>query len=122
MLARATRHGAVANVERGAGLVTWKATERAIAKYLGGERVSKFGLGSDVPDVETEWCSAEVKHRKALPSWLKGAMAQAVANASADMLPLVVLHEHGKRHDDDLVMLRLEDFQEWFGGWPGEEG
>jgi hypothetical protein len=37
--------------------------------------------------------------------------------ASDGQLPVVVLHQKHKRHDDDLVLLRLSDFEAWFGGW-----
>lgn len=45
-----------------------------------------------------------------------GAMAQARTNAPAGRLPVVVLHRVWSRHDNDLVVLRLADFEEWFGG------
>jgi len=93
----------------------WKATERAIATRLGGERVPVSGRG-DGPDVAHDWLSVEVKHRKTLPLWLKGAMAQAVAAARGDQLPVAVLHEAGAKHENDLVLLRLRDFIDWFGG------
>lgn len=92
---------------------TWKATERAISKRLAGQRVGNQGAAT--PDVVTPWCSIEVKHRKELPAWLQDAMRQAVANARPETLPVVILHQCGQRHDNDLVMLRLRDFQEWFG-------
>lgn len=100
---------------------TWKANERAIAARLGGERLSNHALGLRTPDVETEWLSVEVKTRKALPAWLADAVSQAVDNASPGKLAVVVLHELRHRHDDDLVVLRLRDFEEWFGGTEGED-
>lgn len=87
--------------------------ERTIAKRLGGQRVGAAGRAA--ADVQTHWLAAEVKHRRRLPQWLKDALAQAVAGANDEQLPVVVLHEAGGRHDDDLVLLRLRDFQEWFG-------
>ncbi|MBC7224758.1 MAG: hypothetical protein H5T59_10880 [Anaerolineae bacterium] len=42
-------------------------------------------------------------------------VAQAVRNAAPGTLPLVVLHQVGDRHDDDLVVLRPRDFCDWFG-------
>jgi hypothetical protein len=33
----------------------------------------------------------------------------------------VVLHEAGQRHADDLVVLRLGDFQDWFGEVTGDK-
>lgn len=90
----------------------WKNVERVIARRLGGERVGNRGSAS--PDVVSSWLAVEVKHRKALPAWLKDAIAQAKATAG-DKLPLVVLHESGRWHDGDLVLLRLRDFEAWFG-------
>ena len=90
---------------------TWKATERRVAAILGGDRVGCTGEAS--PDVVTDWLAVEVKHRRALPAWLKAALAQAKANAPEGKLPVVILHEHG-RHDS-LVLLSMRDFAEWFG-------
>ena len=87
----------------------WKQTERAIAKRLGGERVGPSGRAT--ADVLTDALAIEVKTRKTLPRWLLDAMAQATAVASDGRLPIVVLHQVGQRHDDDLVVLRLADFE-----------
>ena len=101
---------------RGSVSKTWKAVERRIAEKLGGQRMSNHALGLKTPDVESPWLSVEVKHRKALPKWIKQAMVQAVTNNDDESkLPLVVLHEKYQCHDDDLVMLRLGDFLDWFG-------
>ena len=46
-------------------------------------------------------------------------MRQAVgyaAQKTSDTLPIVVLHEKGKRADNDLVVMRRCDFVEWYGG------
>lgn len=90
----------------------WKQTERAIAKRLNGKRIGVTGKAT--ADVVSDWLSVEVKHRKRLPQWLKDALMQAGTGAG-DRLPLVILHESGQRHADDLVILRLADFQDWFG-------
>ena len=91
----------------------WKATERSIARRLGGQRTGPTGHTG--PDVLTPWACIEVKTRRRLPTWLKEAVHQAVAGAWGDRLPLVVLHEKGQRHDGDLVVLRLRDFEDWYG-------
>jgi hypothetical protein len=62
--------------------------------------------------VEHERFAVEVKHRKELPRWIKDAMAQAVRCAAAGQVPVVVLHELGARHDNDLVIIRLGDLEE----------
>ena len=92
---------------------TWKNTERQTAKMLGGQRVGNRGTNTE--DVSHGWLSVECKHRKEIPSWLKLAMWQARTNAAADKLPVVILHESGARHTDNLVVIRMADFQEWFG-------
>jgi len=93
---------------------SWKNTERAIANRLRGERLPVSGRGQQA-DVQTAWLAVEVKHRKALPAWLKLALRQAVSAAGLNRLPIVVLHEHGQRHDEDIVCLTLKDFEDWFG-------
>ena len=91
----------------------WKATERAIAKRLGGRRQPSTGRRS--ADIVHPWLAIEVKHRQELPEWLKEAMQQAVAVASSDQLAIAILHERYRRHSDDLVVMRLKDFEDWFG-------
>jgi len=93
----------------------WKAVEKAVALYLGGKRMSNHALGLRTPDVESDWLSVECKSTKQLPFWLVKAMEQAERNASADKLPIVVLHQKGWRHDKDLVVMRLSEFREHFG-------
>lgn len=91
---------------------TWRHTERVIAKRLNGRRT---GLtGKPTADVVSNWLSVEVKHRKQIPAWLKDALTQA-RNGADGRLPLVVLHECGDHHANDLVLLRLADFEDWFG-------
>ena len=90
----------------------WKKTERAIAKRLGGQRVG--ATGKPGPDVVTSTLSVEVKTRKTLPKWLKDALAQAT-NGADGRLPVVIIHQAGERHADDLVLVRMGDFEDWFG-------
>ena len=91
---------------------SWKASERIIAKRFGGRRTGPTGRCG--PDVVTDWLQVEVKSRRRLPSWLLNALEQA-CSGSAGRLPIVVLHQLGQRHDDDAVLMRLRDFQDWFG-------
>lgn len=101
---------------------TWKSTEREIARRLGGERVPITGRNKrgDAPDVEHEWLSIEVKHRKKLPNWIADAMSQAQASQRGEQLPIVVLHENRQRFDDAYVVIRLQDFEDWFLGNLGD--
>jgi len=94
--------------------MSWKDVERAVAHRLGGQRVPVSGRAGQ-PDVVHPWLAIEVKHRRSLPRWLLSALAQARAAAQPGQLPVAVLHEHGQRYRDALVVLRLADFEEWFG-------
>jgi len=68
-----------------------------------------------------ELFSPEVKDRAALPCWLHDAMSQAVASARGDQVPIVILHETGREHVKDYVVLRLGDFKDLCGE-PGRKG
>ena len=87
---------------------------------LGGKRVGN--RGGATCDVDHAWLAVEVKHRKTLPTWLVAALKQARVNSDCvTKLPIVVLHESGQRHANDLVVLRLADFVEFFGDVPVTE-
>lgn len=92
---------------------TWKAAERKSASMLGegAERVPVTGraMGS-APDVRHPRYAIENKLRKRLPVLLSSAMRQAVAAIRGTQIPIVILHETGKRYDDDFVVLRMRDF------------
>ena len=90
------------------------ALERYIARRLGGRRVEHYG-GEDVAH---EWLSIECKERQGIPQWLTQAVAQALAYAGQGKLAIAVLHELNRSHDEDLVVMRLKDFEEWFNGSP----
>jgi hypothetical protein len=91
------------NRERG------KRTERATAKALNGRR---FGvLGGE--DVHAGLFSIECKSRKKFIG--NSFMDQARRNCPKGRVPLVVVHVHGKRHSDDLVMLRMADWVDLYG-------
>lgn len=92
----------MSNYQRG------KALEVAVAKRLGGARVGLTGKAT--ADVVAGQVAVECKERKDLPGWLVDAVEQAEHNAGAGMIPVVVLHRLGDRHDNDLVVMRLGDF------------
>lgn len=94
----------------------WKRTERKIAAQLGGRRVPVTGRArGDAPDVAHEWLAIEVKHRATLPGWLHDAMRQAEASKRGAQIPVAILHESGQPHAQDLVVIRLADFRQFFG-------
>lgn len=100
---------------------TWKRTERAIAKRMGGRRVPVSGRAGQ-PDIAHPWLSVEVKHRRRLPQWLLQAVRQAEQAARPGQLPIAVLHQHGQRYGDSLVVLRLKAFEEWHGEVLDDDG
>ncbi len=93
--------------------MTWKACERAIAKRFNGKRIGNSG--SNTADVVAKGVSIEVKMRRVLPKWIVDAVEQACRNAIPGTMPFVVLHQTGDRHDDDIVCMRLSDFEDWHG-------
>jgi len=94
----------------------WKACERRIAKYIGGERVPITGRQrGDAPDIKHNWLSPEVKYRAKLPFWLHDAMNQAVAAKRGKQMPCVILCEKGQNTGNSYIIFRLEDARDhWF--------
>jgi hypothetical protein len=89
----------------------WKACERKVAALLGGTRIPVSGRGRDhSPDIHHERLSIEVKSRRKLPAWLEDAMRQAEASAKDGQVPVVVLHQDGRKYRDSFVVCRLRDF------------
>lgn len=103
---------------------TWKNVEAKICQLLGLIRAPITGRtrGSAADcmhkdSTKTPFFSVEVKHRESLPDWMLDAMSQARASMRNEtQLPLVVFHQKGMEYGDSVVMLRLEDFADYFGG------
>lgn len=92
----------------------WKATERAVARILGGERVPVNGrIRGSPPDIEHSCLSLEVKSRRTLPAWLLEALEQATTSSTDGKLPVAVLHQQGKPYADALCVVRLEDLADY---------
>jgi len=89
----------------------WKRRERRVAEVLRGQRTSLQGRSS--PDVSTSRYKVEVKTRRKLPRWIVEGLATAQRHCGESDLGLLVLHELGAHND--LVVLRLKDFIDWFG-------
>ncbi len=95
----------------------WKAVEREHNKRLKGQgRIPVHSTKGDGNDVLHSWLAVESKERKSVPSWLTEAMSEAMSHAG-DKLPLVILHKKGTKFDDDLCIVRLKDFCDY---WIGE--
>ncbi len=97
-------------------MTLWKSVEREHARRLGTKRVGP--QGKNTVDSLNIWLAVESKERKKLPKWLKDAMTQVYDNQPKDgiaRLLVMVLHEKGGWYDEDILCMRLADFQEWFG-------
>ncbi len=113
--------GGTATQAKGEVQVTnYKHHERKTAGLLGGKR-NIDSKGTAAVDVVHTAFAVECKTRKDVPLWLLGAMQQARRAAMAGQLPIVVLHPHGGLYADDLVIVRLSDFVDWFGTNSGEQ-
>lgn len=82
-----------------------KKNEKDLTKILEGERVGIFG-GEDIKIGDKY--SIEAKSRKSFvaENW----MLQAEKNCKGK-LPIVIIHITGKQHKKDLVMFRLEEWE-----------
>ena len=95
----------------------WKQFERFICKLFGGERDWEHpaecrGTGVFAP---------EAKYRKKIPTWLVQMLEQAEQQAHDDQIGFVVLTEHNRPRMRSLVVLRLQDFYDWYvNGGPKE--
>ncbi|HAJ36320.1 MAG TPA: hypothetical protein DCL15_11570 [Chloroflexi bacterium] len=87
---------------------TWQRHERHVAAAVGGARTGNTGtVGADVV---TDSYSIECKSWRRLPVKVVAALQQAERTATGGRVAVAVLHEVGRRHDDDLVVLRWRDF------------
>lgn len=92
----------------------WKAFERRVASFIGGERVPVTGRQrGSAPDIWHPWLSVECKYRKTLPEWIKDAMRQAVASkAKVNDLPIVIVGEKGDKVANAWAIVPLEEFRD----------
>lgn len=84
-----------------------KDLERFLAKDLKGRRLGLLGM-EDV--ILGDDYAIECKEREKLPVFLRKCMAQACANCN-NKTPIVVLHQLGDHHADDLVIMRYSDWK-----------
>lgn len=88
----------------------WKAFERRVARYIGGERVPVSGRArGDKPDIQHNWLSPECKYKQKLPDWIHDAMAQAEAAAMPRQMPCLILGEKGAETGECYIVFRLRD-------------
>jgi hypothetical protein len=82
-----------------------KRTERVIAERLGGKRVGIL-CGEDVMH---PIYSIECKSRMAFAG--EKFLQQAESHCEKGKTPIAIVHLHGKNHGNDIVMIRLKDFE-----------
>lgn len=93
---------------------TWKKTELYLAKRLKGVRVPITGRArGSTPDIEHPILSLEIKHRASIPKWIYDALDQAIKSKKTGQVPTVIIHESGRNHDQDLVVLTLSEFEKF---------
>lgn len=81
--------------------------EQAIAKILDAKRNYH-----KAEDLRHPLLSVECKHRTHIHKYFHDWIAQSQAAATDDKLPIVVVHEHGTKHKEDIVIINLVDFAE----------
>jgi len=99
---------------------TWKAVERAIAKFFPGakRRGADFG-GTDggKSDIIFPGWSIEVKHRTKVPNLtlIAAAIQQAEdAREQPTDIPIAIIHLAGTEYKNSVVCMRLETFADFF--------
>jgi hypothetical protein len=90
--------------------------QRRIAKRFGGKSVGTI----EGQDIEHPVFSMECKKMKTFPSWFigknkngkeTGLWAQTLRNCPEGKIPLALLHMTGQKHEEDIVLMRLGDFE-----------
>lgn len=91
----------------------WKACERRVAKYIGGERIPITGRQrGDAPDIKHAWLCPEVKYKQKFPDWMHDAMSQAKAAQRGNQMPCVIMCEKGQSIGKCWIMFELADAKE----------
>jgi hypothetical protein len=95
---------------------TWKASERLVARDLGGRRIPVTGIDRDGADVITPMFHVQVKLRASLPAWLW----RWLGGIRNDALPegkvgILILKKPRQRAADGLVVMSYSDFVDLHG-------
>jgi len=85
-----------------------KTYENFIAKRLDLEHTGYVGY--EGPDVEGPHLVIDTKYRDSLPLWIKEPLEKLIGQAEG-RLAVVIWHEKYARHDEDIVVMTLEDFE-----------
>lgn len=95
---------------------TWKTCERQIARALGTDRnpLSGSNAAHSMSDTLHKDLYIEIKTRKKLP--FRETFVDTIRKAFIEgKIPVTVYHELNQKREDDMVLLRFEDFRKmWF--------
>ena len=94
-------------------MTRWKDHERQLAKSIGGKRIGNQGIAT--ADVENERLCIEAKSWQGGVKRVESALQQAEGAAGSGQLAIAVIHTVGRRHANDLVVMRWEQFLDRFG-------
>lgn len=86
-----------------------KHVQKILVERLGGKNVGTI----EGQDGEHEHFSIEIKHRAKFIG--EAFMLQAEKNCPEGKIPLLVVHSKGKNHNDDLVLIRLKEWEKIYG-------
>jgi hypothetical protein len=105
-------------------LKDWESCERRVAEKSGGKHLPVFGRARGyAPNVSHDRLTIAVKNRKTLPAWLLNALTQAQAATKDGRMPVAILRQDHQQYRDALVVVRLNDFiQYWRGANRGVDG
>lgn len=98
------------------GEAYFKRNERELRKRWQGERA--VHLGEEGADGYNGWLRWELKCRKYLPQWIVNAWIQASIGRKSNELSVVVLKQKYWSWSDAFVIIKLDDFEDWFGRCP----
>lgn len=99
---------------------TWKRWEWEVGRDLGGRRIPVTGVDRAGADVETPMFNAQLKLRKALPSWLWGWLAGIVSTTPKGKVGILILRKPRQQNAEALVVMRYADFVDLHGHPPQE--
>ena len=92
----------------------WKRCERELRKRWQGERA--VHLGEKGANGYSGWLRWELKCRERLPQWIVDAWLQANIGRKSNELGVVILKQKYWSWADAFVVIKLADFEDWFGG------
>lgn len=88
----------------------WKRAERRISRLLSLPKVTRVGYPG--PDLANPFLAVDVKLRTRFPDWIADDVRKVGSYCKDRQLPIIVLV--GPSQPDDLVVMTLRNFRQWF--------